>query len=99
MGKQEWQHQLRPSLHPVIFAAFYFVIDNAMATVSIFPQFRAIITSVLPNIVQSIPAAAGDFFTFKLAQRLYGYETHPTLAAVCRFLASLSCFIFHDLFR
>ncbi|RFU34628.1 hypothetical protein B7463_g1709, partial [Scytalidium lignicola] len=78
----EWDNQLRSSLHPAIFAAFYYVGNTVMTVLSMYPQFRAIILSVLPNAVQSVFAALADFFTWKLAQRMYGRESNATWAAL-----------------
>ena len=70
--RQEWQHQLRSSLHPAIFASVYFVVDKFLEFVSCFPQFRAMIMSVLPNLVQGFFAAVGDYYTWQLAEKIYG---------------------------
>ncbi|KAM3078572.1 glycosylphosphatidylinositol anchor biosynthesis [Clarireedia jacksonii] len=68
----EWRYQLRSSLHPVLFAAFYIIVDKPMELLGFFPQFRAEVLAVLPNVVQSIFAAICDYYTWSLAEKLYG---------------------------
>ncbi|RDW68421.1 hypothetical protein BP5796_09078 [Coleophoma crateriformis] len=68
----EWQNQLRSSLHPVLFAVVYYVSNSALEYLSIFPQARAMIMTVMPRILQSLIAAAGDYFTWQLAEKIYG---------------------------
>lgn len=80
--QQEWHHQLRSSLHPALFAIVYFVADKAMSLISFFPQFRAMILAVLPNLVQAYFAAAGDYYTWQFAERLYGTGTKVSGAVV-----------------
>ncbi|KAF7900841.1 hypothetical protein EAF00_003062 [Botryotinia globosa] len=68
----EWHYQLRSSLHPTLFAAAYYLIDKPMEFVNFFPQFRAEVLAVLPNIIQAILAAACDYYTWKMAEKMYG---------------------------
>ncbi|TGO52401.1 hypothetical protein BCON_0142g00280, partial [Botryotinia convoluta] len=68
----EWHHQLRSSLHPTLFAAAYYLTDKPMEFVNFFPQFRAEVLAVLPNIIQAIFAAACDYYTWKMAEKIYG---------------------------
>ncbi|CAG8972604.1 hypothetical protein HYALB_00005373 [Hymenoscyphus albidus] len=68
----EWDHQLRSSLHPAMFAAIYYAANKTMELVSCFPQFRAMILKVLPNVVQALFAAATDYYTWQFAEKIYG---------------------------
>ncbi|KAM0157005.1 hypothetical protein ACHAQE_006169 [Botrytis cinerea] len=68
----EWHYQLRSSLHPTLFAAAYYLIDKPMEFVNFFPQFRAEVLAVLPNIIQAIFAAGCDYYTWKMAEKMYG---------------------------
>ncbi|KAH6711222.1 glycosyltransferase family 22 protein [Leptodontidium sp. MPI-SDFR-AT-0119] len=77
----EWHHQLRSSLHPALFAIVYFVADKAMTFISLFPQFRAMILALLPNLVQAYFAAVGDYYTWQLAERMYGTGSKVSSAA------------------
>ena len=80
--RQEWQYQLRSSLHPAIFASVYFVVDKFLEFVSCFPQFRAMIMSVLPNLVQGFFAAVGDYYTWQLAEKIYGTGSNTAQTVV-----------------
>ena len=80
---QEWQYQLRSSLHPALFAAVYYLAEKLMVVISGFPQFRAAIHAVLPNVVQGLFAAAGDYYTWQLAERMYGIGNRSTKSVVC----------------
>ncbi|KAI9648325.1 glycosylphosphatidylinositol anchor biosynthesis [Ciborinia camelliae] len=68
----EWHYQLRSSLHPALFAAAYYLVDKPMALVNFFPQFRAEVLAVLPNVIQAIFAAGCDYYTWKMAEKMYG---------------------------
>ncbi|KAH6672869.1 glycosyltransferase family 22 protein [Halenospora varia] len=78
----EWQYQLRSSLHPALFAGIYYVANKSMTFVSIFPQVRAMALSILPNIVQAFFAGASDYYTWQLAERIYGQESNAGWAAL-----------------
>jgi GPI mannosyltransferase 3 len=81
---QEWQYQLRSSLHPVVFAVLYFFSEKVMEILAILPQSRATILIVIPKILQGIFAAIGDYFTWRLAERIYGPDHSYAWTAVCR---------------
>ncbi|KAK0109629.1 glycosylphosphatidylinositol anchor biosynthesis [Cadophora gregata] len=76
----EWHHQLRSSLHPALFAIVYYAADKVMTFMALFPQFRAMILAVLPNLVQAYIAAVGDYYTWQLAERIYGTGTKVSSA-------------------
>jgi len=79
---QEWQHQLRSSLLPAIFALAYRAVEGVMSALSLFPPFKALMLVALPGALQSVFAALGDFFTWKLAMDIYGRESNAPWAAV-----------------
>jgi phosphatidylinositol glycan class B len=79
---QEWEHQLRSSLHPLIFAAVYTVADLVARTLGLAPTSRAELLIAAPGITQAVIAAVGDFYTWKLARYIYGDGSHETWAAV-----------------
>jgi hypothetical protein len=58
-----------------------------MELVSCFPQFRAIILAVLPNIVQAYFAAVGDYYTWQLSEKIYGRGSNASWASVSSLLA------------
>lgn len=61
-----------------------------MVLLSFFPQFRAMALGVLPNLVQGVIAAFGDFYTWKLAQKMYGAGSDAGSAAVGLYYLVLS---------
>jgi GPI mannosyltransferase 3 len=69
-------------LHPALFAIVYYVVDKPMEYFQFFPQFRAMILAVLPNLVQAYIAAAGDFYTWQLSERIYGIGSNTSLVTV-----------------
>ena len=54
-----------------------------MEFLEFFPQFRAMILAVLPNLVQAYFAAVGDYYTWQLAERIYGTGNKTSRAVVC----------------
>lgn len=78
----EWQHQLRSSLHPALFAVLYYVMDHFMTFLSMYPQFRAMILVYLPKVFQGVIAAYGDYYTWKLAERVYGRGSNASWTAL-----------------
>ncbi|KAI6860716.1 glycosyltransferase family 22 protein [Hortaea werneckii] len=78
----EWREGLRCSLHPVLFAIFYRTADYASNILDSGPTDRADVLIRAPSLLQSAIAAAIDFFTWRLAYRIYGRQskiTHVTL--------------------
>ncbi|KAK0753063.1 Alg9-like mannosyltransferase family-domain-containing protein [Schizothecium vesticola] len=78
----EWQHQLRSSLHPAIFGAAYKAVYTLMAWLEFYEPFRAFILVPLPKIIQSVFAALGDFYTWRLATEIYGIDSNVPWAAL-----------------
>lgn len=84
----EWHHQLRSSLHPALFAVIYYVVNKPMEYVGFFPQFRAMILSILPNLVQAYLAATADYYTWQLSERIYGTGSSTAWSALLMTMAS-----------
>ncbi|KAF7182809.1 hypothetical protein CNMCM7691_002470 [Aspergillus felis] len=79
----EWRHQLRSSIHPLLFAAVYSAADVVAQLLRLSPASRADLLVAAPKTVQAVIAGLGDFYTWKLARYVYGaqsYETWATLA-------------------
>jgi phosphatidylinositol glycan class B len=93
---------LRSSLHPALFAAVYYAADKFMTLVGCFPQFRAMILSILPNLVQAFFASGMDFHTWQLADKIYGKGSKAGWAAVGRLsqwnMTTLTSIALHDCF-
>lgn len=66
-----------------MFAAAYWVANKAMELVGCFPQFRAVVLAVLPNLIQAYFAAIGDYYTWQLSEKVYGRGSKAGWAVVC----------------
>ncbi|QSZ29776.1 hypothetical protein DSL72_004293 [Monilinia vaccinii-corymbosi] len=78
----EWHYQLRSSLHPALFAVAYYLVDKPMAFLNFFPQFRAEVLAVLPNVIQAILAANCDYYTWRMAEKIYGLSNGTASVAI-----------------
>ncbi|KAI9683158.1 MAG: glycosylphosphatidylinositol anchor biosynthesis [Trizodia sp. TS-e1964] len=67
----EWKYQLRSSFHPTIFAVIYYLTSQAASVLSLSPHVRAELLLASPKAAQAVCAAACDYYTWKLAQRIY----------------------------
>jgi len=56
--------------------------DKPMEYLGFYPQFRAMILAVVPNVAQAFFAALGDYYTWKLAQKIYGTGSNYGMATV-----------------
>lgn len=50
------------------------------------PDAHADLLIAAPKVTQAIFAALGDFYTWKLAERVYGRDSNEAWAAVCSFV-------------
>jgi phosphatidylinositol glycan class B len=55
-----------------------------MTLVGCFPQFRAMVLSILPNLAQAILAVGMDYHTWQFADEIYGRGSRAGWAAVSR---------------
>jgi GPI mannosyltransferase 3 len=81
-GGQEWNHQLRSSLHPWLFAGVYKFADYVAGLLSLDHEGRSSVLIAAPKCAQAVFAALGDWFTWRLAGQIYGHESTAALAAV-----------------
>ncbi len=86
---QDWQHQLRSSLHPALFAAAYVVTDRVarLLPLAYLPLGHKALPQLLiaaPKVVQAVVAAAEDRYTWQLAVRLFGPDSTASWFAVRR---------------
>jgi phosphatidylinositol glycan class B len=82
---QEWRHQLRSSLHPILFAAVYRAAALLLRLFSVTPAAEAAILLAVPKVVQALFAAGLDFFTWRLAQWIFGPKSRAAWTIVCSF--------------
>lgn len=67
----EWRYALRSSLHPTIFAFAYFVVDSFWASYDV-PTVKAGWLLMAPKVLQTAFATLSDWYTWRLAEKLYG---------------------------
>ncbi|KAI1376793.1 glycosyltransferase family 22 protein [Hypoxylon crocopeplum] len=68
----EWQHKLRSSLHPAVFAIGYFVVQNYGGS-GMNPMTKAKWLLAAPKVLQTGFAALSDWYSWRLAEKLYGH--------------------------
>ncbi|KAL5336602.1 Alg9-like mannosyltransferase family-domain-containing protein [Aspergillus crustosus] len=78
----EWNHQLRSSLHPLIFATVLSITDALSRTVHLYPTWRAGLLLAIPGITQAVIAALGDFYTWKFARYVYKDKSRESWATL-----------------
>ncbi|KAJ5083261.1 hypothetical protein N7456_012688 [Penicillium angulare] len=78
----EWRHQLRSSLHPLLFAAIYKLIDSFASLLHLSPSIRAEFLIAAPKTAQAVISATSDYYTWKLANRVYGEDSRGALATL-----------------
>ncbi|OAA32039.1 GPI mannosyltransferase [Moelleriella libera RCEF 2490] len=78
----EWHHQLRSSLHPVLFSAGYIAADCIS---NIFPPGSALRTAVVvasPKVLQAVSAGLCDWYTWQLAVKTFGPDSNYSFFAL-----------------
>ncbi|KAL7273517.1 glycosylphosphatidylinositol anchor biosynthesis [Rhizina undulata] len=68
----EWNNQLRSFAHPLIFAALYKAVDFISEVFGLRDVMRAEVLAVAPKVLQACFSALGDYYTAKLAGKLFG---------------------------
>ncbi|KAL8775756.1 MAG: hypothetical protein Q9194_003661, partial [Teloschistes cf. exilis] len=68
----EWKNQLRSAIHPAIFAAVYRLSSELSNVLRLTPEYRAELFLAAPKATQAVIAALGDYYTWKLGERVYG---------------------------
>ncbi|KAG0124191.1 mannosyltransferase [Tuber indicum] len=68
----EWKNQLRSIAHPALFAAIYKSVNFISNLIGLQTSTRAEVLAVAPKVLQAVFAALGDYFTAKLAGKLFG---------------------------
>ena len=79
---QEWKTQLRSAIHPTIFAFVYRTCSDVADALKLSEQYRTELLLAAPKFAQASFAALGDYYTWKLAQRIYGREDDEAWAAL-----------------
>ncbi|RPA94437.1 hypothetical protein L873DRAFT_1701069 [Choiromyces venosus 120613-1] len=68
----EWRNQLRSIAHPALFAAVYKSADFISGLLGLQTPTKVEVLAVAPKVLQAIFSALGDYFTAKLAGKLFG---------------------------
>ncbi|CAK7273605.1 glycosylphosphatidylinositol anchor biosynthesis [Sporothrix epigloea] len=84
----EWKHRLRSSLHPVLFAGVYAVVERALQLLHVVGPLRAHLLVVAPGLVQASFTGLTDYYTWRLACTLYGQGHAAAWAALWLAVAS-----------
>ncbi|PGH12891.1 hypothetical protein AJ79_03991 [Helicocarpus griseus UAMH5409] len=78
----EWRHQLRSSIHPYLFATTYYLSNLISDYLSISPLSRADLLIATPKLTQALFSAIGDYYTWKLAGKVYGNNSYESWGAL-----------------
>lgn len=84
----EWKHQLRSSLHPVLFAGVYAGIERVLDLIHLVGPLRAYVVVAAPGLVQAAFTAITDYYVWRLASQLYGRGHNAAWAALWLSVAS-----------
>ena len=79
---QEWFNHLRSSIHPTIFASVYFLACELARLLRLDGASTAELLVVSPKILQAIFASLQDFYTWKLAGKVFGSDSNEAWAAL-----------------
>ncbi|KAI4281882.1 MAG: hypothetical protein L6R35_005532, partial [Caloplaca aegaea] len=77
----EWKTQLRSAIHPVLFAAVYCLCVGFGKLYQLSPMAHGELLLAAPKVTQAIIAALGDYYTWKLGERVYGRGSIEAWAA------------------
>jgi phosphatidylinositol glycan class B len=79
---QEWKNHLRSAIHPSIFAAIYWTSDALARVLQLSAPTRDDLLLAAPKIAQAVFAGLSDFYTWKLAERIYGQDSSEAWATL-----------------
>ena len=83
---QEWHNQLRSSLHPMLLAGIYGATAGVSWIIGFPHNIRTNLLIVAPKACGAVIAALTDYYTWRLAQRLFGNGSRLPGIAVCTHL-------------
>jgi GPI mannosyltransferase 3 len=86
--RQEWKRHLRSAIHPSLFAASYIAADGLSNVLGVGVSTRAQLLLAAPKVLQAVIAALGDYYTWKLAERIYGIRSLAPAATLVLTVAS-----------
>lgn len=71
-------------MHPRVFAIMYVTVDIAAKAVALPPPVRAKLLIAAPKLAQGVMAGVSDWYTWKLAEKVFGKRTKRSKAVVSR---------------
>ncbi|KAI4166845.1 MAG: hypothetical protein LQ348_007753, partial [Seirophora lacunosa] len=77
----EWKNQLRSAIHPALFAGVYWSCARILELFRMSPWAYEELLIAAPKVTQAVIAALGDYYTWKLAERIYGRGSNEAWAA------------------
>ncbi|RMZ78111.1 hypothetical protein DV738_g3957, partial [Chaetothyriales sp. CBS 135597] len=78
----EWKDFLRSSIHPVLFGLVYKLADALSTGLGLTTTWKANLFLAAPRIAQALFAAAGEYYTWRLAEYVYGHSSLATAATL-----------------
>ncbi|KAL8945722.1 MAG: hypothetical protein Q9222_007778 [Ikaeria aurantiellina] len=78
----EWKNQLRSAIHPALFAGVYWLSAELSTLLRLTPEYHAELLLAAPKVTQAVIAALGDYYTWKLGERVYGKSSKEAWAAL-----------------
>ncbi|KAL9023878.1 MAG: hypothetical protein Q9196_006907, partial [Gyalolechia fulgens] len=78
----EWRNQLRSAIHPAIFAAVYWLSARLSELFQLNPYARDELFLTAPKVMQAAIAALGDYYTWRLGERVYGNGSNEAWVAL-----------------
>ncbi|KAL8725114.1 MAG: hypothetical protein Q9166_007556 [cf. Caloplaca sp. 2 TL-2023] len=79
---QEWKNQLRSAIHPTLFAGVYWLSAELSKSLRLNSDNHAELLLAAPKVTQAVIAALGDYYTWKLGERIYGRASKEAWAAL-----------------
>ncbi|KAL8686925.1 MAG: hypothetical protein Q9224_005300, partial [Gallowayella concinna] len=77
----EWRNQLRSAIHPALFAGVYWLSTELSKLLQLTPEYHAEVLLAAPKVTQAVFAGMGDYYTWKLGERMYGRGSNEAWAA------------------
>jgi len=78
----EWREHLRSSLHPFLFSVVYKTAEMVSSTLNVAPSQKVEFLVASPKVFQAVLAASTDFFTWRLAEKLYGHGDRSAIVTL-----------------
>ncbi|MCJ1414984.1 glycosylphosphatidylinositol anchor biosynthesis [Xylographa parallela] len=78
----EWKHHLRSAIHPYLFATVYWLSAAVAQLLHLSAHNRAELLIAAPKVFQAIFAATGDYYTWRLGQKVYGHDSNESWATL-----------------